>query len=73
MNVGGSGVDLVGLYTLALLVNVAALLLGRRRRDAAAHDAGRADHADAGLPGPLLRAGLRAARLLAAGSTASRS
>ena len=26
MNVGGGGVDLVGLYTLALLVNVAGLL-----------------------------------------------
>jgi len=28
MNVGGSGIDLVGLYTLALLVNAAAMLFG---------------------------------------------
>ena len=30
MDVGGGPVDIVGLYTLALLLNVAALLLGRR-------------------------------------------
>ena len=48
--------------------------LGGGRRDAAAHDAGGPDHADAGLPDPLLRAGLRAAvAARRAGSTASRS
>ena len=48
--------------------------VGVRRRDAAADDAGRADHADAGLPRPLLRAGLRPAlAAAAAGSTTSRS
>ena len=36
-------------------------LLGVRRGDAAAHDAGRAGDADAGVPRALLRAGLRAA------------
>ena len=35
-------VDLFGLYALALLVNVAGDCCGLRRRDAAAHDAGRA-------------------------------
>ena len=50
MKVGGTGVDLFGLYGLAILVNLAATLLGGRRGDAAAHDAGRAAHADAGVP-----------------------
>ena len=45
--------------------------LGRGRGDAAADDAGRADHADAGLPRPLLRPRLRAACTCSpAGSTA---
>ena len=34
MDVGGSGVDLFGLYVLAVLVNVAALALGSRGCDA---------------------------------------
>ena len=74
MNVGGSGVELVALYMLALLVNAAALLLAcgvaMRLRTM---QAGPGD-ADAGLPRALLRAGLRAAGAApAAGSTASRS
>ncbi len=42
MNVGGSGVDLVGLYTLAIFLNLAAMLWAARRRAAPPNDAGRA-------------------------------
>ena len=70
MKVGGGAVDLFGLYALGADRERRGDALGGRRRDAAAHDAGRADHADAGLPRPLLRAGLRAALAArAAGST----
>ena len=41
--------------------------LGLRRRDALPVRPGRADHADAGLPDPLLRAGVRAARACCSG------
>ena len=62
MDVSGSGVDLVGLYMLALLVNAAAMLFGSgvamRLRTM---QAGPADP-DAGLPDPVPRAGLGAAR-----------
>ena len=73
MHVGGSGVDLFGLYLLGLLVNIAAVLwaagVAMRLRTMQAGP----DHADAGLPRPLLRARLRAARpARRAGSTRSR-
>ena len=62
MNVGGSGVDLVGLYTLAVFLNLAAILWATGVALRLRTDAGRSRHADAGLPGPLLRTGLRPAR-----------
>ena len=62
MQVGGGAVDVIGLYTLALLVNVCGFLWSAGHRDAAADDAGRAADADAGLPAALPRPGLRAAR-----------
>ena len=62
MQVGGSAVDLFGLYGLALLVNFCGFLWAGGHRDAVPVDAGGAAHADAGLPRPLLRAGVRAAR-----------
>ena len=62
MNVGGGPVDLVGLYVLALLVNFCGFFwsggIAMRFRTIQAGAA----HADAGLPRPLLRARLRAAR-----------
>ena len=62
MQVGGGPVDVVGLYTLAADHEPLRLPLGGRDRDAAAHDPGRAADADAGVPAPLHRTGLRAAR-----------
>ena len=50
MQVGGSGVDLFGLYALALLVNLTAAAVGGGRRAALPLDPGRAADADAGLP-----------------------
>ena len=62
MKVGGSGVDLSALYVLGIIVNFAATLwaagVAMRLRTMQAGP----DHADAGLPDPLLRAGLRPAR-----------
>ena len=73
MQVGGDGVDLFGLIVLALLVNLDGGAVGGGRRDAAAHDPGRPGDADAGVPHPVPRAGLRAARAARrAGSTRSR-
>ena len=60
LTVDGNLVDLAGLYTLALLVNAAAMLFGTGHRDAAAHDAGRARDADAGVPAAVPGAGLGA-------------
>ena len=65
MNVGGSGVDLVGLFTLALLLNLAAVLWAAGRGDAVPDDAGRPGDAVPGLRRALLRAGVRAARAAA--------
>ena len=61
MQVGGSGVDLFGLYALGDHDQLRRHRVGGRGRDAPAHDAGRPDHADAGVPRSLLRPGLRAA------------
>ena len=73
MNVFGGPVDVFGMYALALLINIAGPALGLRCRDALPHDPGGAGDADAGLPDPLLRAGLRAARRCSrAGSRPSR-
>ncbi len=62
MKVGGNGVDLIGLYGLAIIFNQVGLLwacgVAMRLRTV---QAGPAD-ADAGLPGALPRAGLRPAR-----------
>ena len=62
MNVGGSGIDLVGLYTLAVFLNLAAILwatgVALRLRTMQAGPG----HADARLPVALLRSGLRPAR-----------
>ena len=62
MQVKGTGIDLAGLYMLAVIVNVAFLLwacgVAMRFQSVQAG----ADHADAGLPDPLLRAGVRPAR-----------
>ena len=74
MKVGGNGVDLPGAVRARGARQRRGGALGVRRRDAAAHDAGGAGDADAGLPRPLLRARLRpAAPAARAGSTASRS
>ena len=63
MKVGGNGIDLFGLYALALAAQPRGHAVGDGGGDAAAHAAGRAGDADAGLPAPLLRAGVRPARL----------
>ena len=62
MQVGGDGLDLFGLVVLAYPRLVHGHAVGGRRGDAPAHDAGRAAHADAGVPGPVPGAGLRPAR-----------
>ena len=61
MNVDGSGVDLFGLYALAVLVNLTATMWAAGRGDAGALDPGRPADAVPGLPDPLPRPGLRAA------------
>ncbi len=50
MQVGGDGVDLFGLFVARDHLQPGRLALGRGRRDARALVAGRAAHADAGLP-----------------------
>ena len=50
MQVGGGAVDIVGLYTLAVIVDLCGFLLGLRDRDAVPHDPGRPADADARLP-----------------------
>ena len=73
MNVGGGAVDLVGLYTLAALVNFCGFFWAGGIAMRLPDDPGRAAHADARVPHPLLRARLRAARISSkVGSTASR-
>ena len=59
MNVGGGALDLVGLYTLAALVNFCGFFWAGDRH-AVPDDPGRTAHADAGISHPLLRARLRA-------------
>ena len=62
MQVAGGGVDLFGLFVLARARQRHRDAVRGRRRDAAAHDAGRPADADAGVPRAVPRAGLRAAR-----------
>ena len=61
MNVGGSGIDLVALYSLALFVNLAGAFWASGVAMRLAHGAGGAGDAAAGVPRALLRARLRAA------------
>jgi len=49
MNVGGSGIDVVGLYTLAVILNAAAVLWAAGVAMRLPDDAGWADHAVPGL------------------------
>ena len=72
MKVGGDGVDLVGMYGLAIIFNQVGLLWACGVAMRLPLGASRPADADAGVPGALPRAGLRAARpAAAAGSTAS--
>ena len=62
MEVLGDPVELFGLVLLGLLRQRGGGAVGRRDRHALPHDPGRPADADAGLPDPLPRARLRAAR-----------
>ena len=62
MDVGGEPVDVVGLYTIAILLNAAALLWAAGMAFRFRIDPGRPADAAPGLPAAVLRAGLRAAR-----------